>query len=144
MKPIVIDASAAGAWVLPDEANEAAHALYLQAIEPTSDLNAPLHVPTLWHLEMGNMLVMGVKRQRLDTEQMSQAMTLLGGLQLQTDALLSAHRQAQVARLALTHDLTFYDATYLELVLRLNGQLASQDKKLIAAAKSCGIVCLTF
>jgi predicted nucleic acid-binding protein len=87
---------------------------------------------------------MGVKRQRLDAEQLDQAMALLTGLQLQADMPLSVHRQAQVARLALTHGLTFYDATYLELVLRLNGQLASQDKKLIAAAQSCGILCLDF
>ncbi|MDP3521523.1 MAG: type II toxin-antitoxin system VapC family toxin [Hydrogenophaga sp.] len=140
MKPIVIDASAAGAWVLPDGANDAAQALYLQAIEP----NAPFHVPLLWSWEMGNMLVMGVTRNRLDAAQLDQAMALLAGLQVQADMPLSAHRQAQVARLALTHGLTFYDATYLELVLRLNGQLASQDKKLIAAAKSCGIVCLDF
>jgi predicted nucleic acid-binding protein len=140
VKPIVIDASAAGAWVLPDEANDVALALYLQAIEP----NAPFHVPLLWSWEMGNMLVMGVKRERLDAAQLDQAMALLAGLQVQADQPLSAHRHAQVARLALTHGLTFYDATYLELVLRLNGQLASQDKKLIAAAKSCGIVCLDF
>jgi hypothetical protein len=29
-------------------------------------------------------------------------------------------------------------------VLRLNGQLASLDRKMISAAKSCGIVCLSF
>jgi len=40
--------------------------------------------------------------------------------------------------------LTFYDASYLELVLRLNGQLATLDRNLISAAKSCGIVCLSF
>jgi len=140
VKPIVIDASAAGAWVLPDEANDAAQALYLQANEP----DAPFHVPLLWTWEMGNMLVMGVKRGRLDATQLDQAMALLADLQVQADLPLSAHRQAQVARLAITHGLTFYDATYLELVLRLNGQLASQDKKLISAAKSCGIVCLDF
>lgn len=140
MKPVVIDSSAAGAWVLPDEVSDAAQALYLQAMEPDS----PFHVPLLWSWEMGNMLVMGVKRDRIDAEQMEQGLALLDGLQIQVDGPLSAHRQAQIARLALAHELTFYDATYLELVLRLNGQLASQDKKLIAAAKSCGIVCLAF
>jgi predicted nucleic acid-binding protein len=54
------------------------------------------------------------------------------------------HRQAQVARLALTHGLTYYDAAYLELVLRLNGQLASRDRQLLAVARTCGIVCLSF
>ncbi len=140
MKPIVIDTSAAGAWVLPDEVSDAAQALYLQVIEP----NDQFHVPLLWSWEMGNMLVMGVRRARIDEDQLQQGLALLAGVQVQFDVPLSEHRQAQVARLALAHQLTFYDATYLELVLRLNGQLASQDKKLVAAAKSCGIVCLTF
>ncbi len=140
MKPIVIDASAAGAWVLPDEASDAAQALYLQAIEP----NELFHVPHLWSWEMGNMLVMGVRRERLEAEQLEQGLAFLADVQVQFDVPLSAHRQAQVGRLALAHGLTFYDATYLELVLRLNGQLASLDKQLVAAAKSCGIVCLDF
>jgi hypothetical protein len=29
-------------------------------------------------------------------------------------------------------------------VLRLNGQLASRDRKLLDAAGACGIVCLSF
>jgi predicted nucleic acid-binding protein len=140
MKPIVIDASAAAAWVLPDECSDAAQALYLQAIEP----NDVFHVPLLWSWEMGNMLVMGVRRERLDAQQLEQGLALLARVQAQVDVPLSAHRQAQVGRMALAHDLTFYDATYLELVLRLNGQLASLDNKLVAAAKSCGIVCLHF
>jgi predicted nucleic acid-binding protein len=140
VKPVVIDSSAAGAWVLPDEISDAAQKLYLQVREAEEQF----HVPLLWAWEMGNMLAMGVRRDRIDADQMEQGLEILGGLQLQVDVPLSPHRQAQIARLALAHELTFYDATYLELVLRLNGQLASQDKKLIAAAKSCGIVCLTF
>ncbi len=140
MKPIVIDASAAGAWVFPDEASDAAQALYQQAVEP----DGLFHVPSLWSWEMGNMLVMGVRRERIDSHQMEQGLALLAKVQVQVDVPLSAHRLAQVGRLALAHDLTFYDATYLELVLRLNGQLASLDNKLVAAAKSCGIVCLHF
>jgi predicted nucleic acid-binding protein len=42
-------------------------------------------------------------------------------------------------RMARAHALSFYDASYLELVLRLNGQLATKDKKLILAAKTCGV-----
>ncbi len=140
MKPVVVDSSAAGAWVLPDEISDAAQKLYLQVSEPDSQF----HVPLLWSWEMGNMLVMGVRRERLDAEQMEQGLAILASLPFQVDVPPSPHRQAQIARLALAHELTFYDATYLELVLRLNGQLASQDRKLLAAAKSCGIVCLTF
>jgi len=140
VKPVVIDSSAAGAWVMPDERSDAAQELYAQASEP----NDVFHVPLLWTWEMGNMLVMGAVRNRIDADQVEAGLALLDSVQLSFDAPLTPHRQAQVARLALTHSLTFYDATYLELVLRLNGQLASLDKKLLSAAKSCGIVCLNF
>jgi len=140
VKPIVIDSSASGAWVMPDERSDAAQDLYLQAVE-TEGL---FHAPLLWSWEMGNMLVVGAKRERLGPQEVEDGLLLLAAVRIGFDTPLSLHRQAQVARLAQTHALTFYDATYLELVLRLNGQLASLDKKLIAAAKTCGIVCLSF
>jgi len=140
LKPIVIDASAAAAWVMPDERHPAANDLYAQA-RTTADL---FHAPQLWVWEMGNMLVMGLRRQRLSAEDVEQGMALLGAARVVFDAPPNAHRQAQIARLALTHDLSYSDASYLELVLRLNGQLASRNKNLFSAAAACGIVCLSF
>jgi len=140
LKPIVIDSSAAGAWVLPDEPNAAAHDLYAQA-RTTADL---FHAPALWLWEMGNMLVMGHVRKRISADLVEEGLRVLSQVQVQLDAAPNPHRQAQVSRLALTHGLTFYDASYLELVLRLNGQLASRDRQLLDAARSCGIVCLSF
>lgn len=140
MKPIVIDPSAAAAWVLPDEAQPAAHDLYAQA-RLVPDL---FHAPQLWIWEMGNILIMGHRRERLTAQDVERGLELLAAARVVFDPVPSAHRQAQIARLALAHDLTFYDAAYLELVLRLNGQLASRDRQLLSAAAACGIVCLTF
>ncbi len=140
MKPIVIDPSAAAAWVLPDEMQPAANDLYAQA-RTTPDL---FHAPQLWLWEMGNVLVTGHRRGRLALEDVERGQALLAALPVVMDAPPNAHRQAQIARLALTHELSYYDASYLELVLRLNGQLASRDRKLLAAAAACGIVCLSF
>lgn len=140
MKPIVIDSSAAAAWVMPDEPNIAAHELYAQA-RTTPDL---FHAPALWLWEMGNMLVMGQARKRIDAGMVERGLGILSQARIQFDGAPNAHRQAQVARLASTHGLTYYDASYLELVLRLNGQLASLDRQLLDAARSCGIVCLSF
>jgi predicted nucleic acid-binding protein len=140
VKPIIIDSSAAGAWVMPDEPNVAAQELYVQA-RTTPDL---FHAPALWLWEMGNMLVMGQARKRIAPELVEQGLGMLAQARIQFDAVPNPHRQAQVARLASTHALTYYDASYLELVLRLNGQLASLDRQLLAAARACGIVCLSF
>jgi predicted nucleic acid-binding protein len=140
MKPIVVDASAAAAWVMPDERTSAALDLYAQA-RFEQDL---FHAPQLWPWEMGNILVMGHARKRIGADQVEEALRLLSAANINLDATPDLHRQAQVGRLAITHKLTFYDAAYLELVLRLNGQLASRDRELLAAARACGIVCLSF
>jgi predicted nucleic acid-binding protein len=140
MKPIVIDASAAAAWVMPDERRDAALDLYAQA-RCEKDL---FHAPQLWPWEMGSMLVMGHRRKRISAEEVEAGLHVLAAANINLDVQADLHRQAQVSRLALTHDLTYFDAAYLELVLRLNGQLATLDKKMLAAARTCGIVCLSF
>jgi len=140
MKPIVIDASAAAAWVMPDEVSDAALRMYAEATQP----NDVFHAPSLWVWETGNILVMGRARGRVDDDQIERAQALLAATNISFDPVPSLHRRAQIGRMAQAHGLTFYDASYLELVLRLNGQLASLDKKLVAAARACGIVCLSF
>jgi predicted nucleic acid-binding protein len=140
LKPVVVDASAAGSWVLPDEHVQAAAALYAQACLQERAFVAPL----LWHWEVGNLLVLAVRRKRIDEHTRQQCVEELNAAQVQMDAVPDMHRLAQITRLAQTHQLTFYDATYLELVLRLNGELASYDQSLINAAQACGITCLDF
>jgi predicted nucleic acid-binding protein len=140
VKPVVIDSSAAAAWVLPDESNDAALALFAQACMEGESF----HAPQLWAWEMGNLLITARRRNRIAPGAVEAALETLATTKVMLDPAPDLHRQAQTARLAATHDLTFYDAAYLELVLRLNGQLASLDQRLLAAAKSCGIVCLSF
>lgn len=136
----MLDVSAAAAWVLPDEANDAARQLYAHACTPDADLHAPL----LWQWEMGNLLLQAQRRERIAAGAAEAALQVLASVRLQFDAAPDLHRQLQITRLAQTHGLTFYDAAYLELVLRLNGQLASRDALLVQAAKTCGIVALSF
>ena len=140
MKPTVLDASAAAAWVIPDESSDAAKELFAHACMD----DAQFHAPLLWQWEMGNLLLLAQCRERIAAGAADAALQTLATVRLNFDAAPDLHRQLQIARLAQTHDLTFYDASYLELVLRLNGQLASRDRRLLTAAATCGIVCLTF
>ena len=140
MKPIVIDASVAAAWVLPDEQSGAADDLYAQACTQDGVFSAP----QLWVWETGNLLISGVLRKRIAADQIETAQHMLADALIDFDQTPSTHLLQQTSRLALKHKLTFYDASYLELVLRLNGQLASQDQALVKAAKACGVVCLHF
>lgn len=49
----------------------------------------------------------------------------------------------KLPHLAQTHNLTSYDAAFLELANRLELPLATNDKQLVRAAAECGVKLLT-
>ncbi|MBA2674928.1 type II toxin-antitoxin system VapC family toxin [Ramlibacter sp.] len=138
MKPVVIDASAAAPWIIPEERTPVSDQLFADVMESSG----VFHAPALWIWETANILLVSVRRRRLAAELLDAGLELLGACPIEFDSVPDPHRRAQVMRLANTHGLTIYDAAYLELALRLNSQLASADRQLVAAAKSCGIPCL--
>jgi predicted nucleic acid-binding protein len=138
MAAIVIDASVAAPWFLPDEASDQSDHFYMQVVS----VQGLYHAPSIWVWETGNILMNALRRKRLNADQMQMGMRRLNACQITLAAVPNPHKQSQILRLAQTHDLSFYDASYLELVLSLNGQLASTDSKLVAAAKSCGVLCI--
>ena len=138
MAAIVIDASAAAPWFLPDEASEQSDYFYKQVVSS----QGLYHAPALWIWETGSILMSALRRKRVSPEQLQAGLAQLQACPISFATVPSAHKQSQILRLAQTHDLSYYDASYLELVLSLNGQLASADYKLVHAAKSCGVLCI--
>src|SRR5260364_4569 len=106
---VVIDASMALAWLFerskPEEADCAACLLSSMADVKTV-------VPTLWHTEIANALLMGERRHVVN--------------------------EAQVMGLAREHKLTAYDATYLDLAFRNGAVLATFDVELAEAVCRAG------
>jgi len=138
MKPIVIDASAAAPWFIPEERTPVSDQLYADVMASQRAFFAP----ALWLWETANVLLVAYRRRRMAAESFEQGLDLLGACPIELDLPPDLHRRRQTMRLANTHGLAFYDAAYLELALRLNSQLASADRQLVAAAKNCGIPCL--
>ena len=124
---IVIDASAAASWLLPDETAGA-----YQEILQTAELNAPV----LFWAEMRNILVISERRKRLTGNMVSEAVSILDALKVNFDNSPDGGRVLQLAR---EHDLTVYDALYVELALRLQIPFVTHDRKLAAVAKQEGI-----
>ena len=137
-KPVVIDASAAAPWVIPEERTPVTDRLFADIMSSKGVYFAP----ALWLWETANILLVSFRRRRMEQADFDGGLALLAGCPVEFDGLPDLHRRSQILRLANVHGLTFYDAAYLELALRLNGQLASADRQLVAAAKSCGIPCL--
>jgi predicted nucleic acid-binding protein len=140
VKPIVIDASAAAGWLIPDEQHDVGDLHYARA----RSRRGVYHAPALWLWEVGNTLTMAYRGNRLPRAHFERGLELVAQAQVEIDAEPTLHRRSQVLRLADAHQLTYYDASYLELVVRLNGTLVSRDPALVHAAQACGIACEQF
>ena len=102
-------------------------------------------VPTLWHLEVANVLEMNVRKQKNDEGFRDQTLSDLRAVRIRTDNQTEEHAWGDTVTLASMHDLTIYDACYLELARRRRLALAILDKDLrLAAAAKCAIPLLTF
>ncbi len=138
MTRVTVDVSAAGAWVLPDEASDAADELYLRCAAKSWRCQAP----GLWAWEVGNLLRMAVRRKRLGADQAPQALDKLAPLDVLLEPPPNAERSKAILALALGSGLTFYDASYLEQALRTGASMATKDAALRAAAMTAGVPCL--
>jgi predicted nucleic acid-binding protein len=138
MDKIVLDSSVTASWFLPDEQTPESDALYLAARKG----DVKLFVPALWWWECGNIIRSNVMRGRLDEDTKDAALALLYQLPLQVEAAPSNVTHQKIMYLALKHQLSFYDAAYLELALVRSALLATNDKALRRAAAAEGLRCL--
>lgn len=130
----VVDASVAVAWVHHAQASASAETL-LRAVYD----GATLHAPAIWPLELGNALLVLVRRKRLSEAQRQSALALLKKLPVKIDHEMAALALTTLSDLAAAHQLSVYDAAYLELAQRLGLPLACNDGPLRSAARSAKI-----
>ncbi len=82
------------------------------------------------------MLEMGVRRKRYPAQERDGHLADLGELSSRTDGQTAAHAWGRTLELAERHNLTVYDAAYLELALRRRLPLATLDRELREAASA--------
>jgi predicted nucleic acid-binding protein len=129
----VLDASVTVAWCFDDESTPAAWAL-LDRLR-----TAPGYVPALWALEIGNILLGAERRGRISRARAVEFMGILGDLDLRIDPDLPGRAFRDILPLARERSLTTYDASYLELAMRLGLPLATKDSALARAATALRI-----
>jgi predicted nucleic acid-binding protein len=131
--PFVLDTSVAIAWCFEDESTPASRALI------DSMVDQPALVPPLWRWEIANALLTAERRGRIDPASAERFLDLLEQLPILVDTDSSRQAFRATWQLARAHDLTSYDAAYLELAQRLGLPLATRDLALAAAAETAGI-----
>jgi len=134
-RAFVADASVAIGWVHPAQATRDTDAM-LDAIAD----GAALEVPALWPLEVANALLVLVCRRKLTEDDRQTAIGWLRGLRLRIDDGMAPIAFTRLSELAASHQLSVYDATYLELAQRRTLVLGCKDGPLRKAAARAGVV----
>lgn len=130
---LIIDASMAVAWLFSDERSEAPQVI-LRRVAADGAL-----VPSLWRLEVANVLRNAVRRKRCDSGYATRCLRRLGQLQIVVDSETDAQAWGRTRDLSIEHDLTVHDAAYLELAIRRRRPLATCDMALVEAGRKAGL-----
>ena len=127
---MVVDASVVISWLFDDEEEPRADRALERLIEDGA------LAPYLWHLETRNALLVAERRGRLSARAVDERLDALKGLPIRTDDDPDLQSAFSLAR---SHDLSFYDALYLELAKREGAELATLDVALGQAAVAEGV-----
>lgn len=134
---IVLDSSVVLASLLPDEEVQEANALFRLFCSGALDVV----VPTLFYLEVINVLGIQVRRQRITEELRVNYLNTIMDMPFKID--VEAAYPTSIPRIKMLMDdygLTAYDACYLDLSKRLAIPLATLDKALRRAAANEGML----
>lgn len=133
MTRFVLDCSVTMAWCFDDEATP-----YTNGVRDAL-IDARAIVPSLWPLEVANVLLVAERRNRLEKADTMRFPTLLQALPITVDQSTSQRALREILDLARDQGLSSYDAAYLELALREGLPLATLDGRLKDAAARVGV-----
>jgi predicted nucleic acid-binding protein len=133
-KSFVVDNSVVMTWCFKDEANAFADSV----LDWLADATA--YVPSVWPLEVVNMLLAAERRKCISEADSIRFISLLSQLPILVQYESPEKAMKDILGLARTHDLSSYDASYLDLAMKKGLPLATLDKKLRKAAKSVKVV----
>jgi predicted nucleic acid-binding protein len=120
-------------WCFEDEGNSYAETV-LESLE-----YGEAYAPAIWPLEVGNVLLVAERKKRLSQASVVRFLVLLGGLPITVEQETPERMLKEIVSLAREHGLSTYDASYLDLAMRLDLPLATQDTSLVKAARACKV-----
>ena len=125
----VIDNSVVMTWCFQDESSQYADSI-LDRFE-----NSIGFVPSIWPLEVCNVLLVAERRKRISEAGSARFLALLSELPIIVEQESPERMTREIFALARKHKLSGYDASYLDLAMRKGLPIATIDSNLMAAAK---------
>lgn len=134
MSRFVLDASVTLRWCFENQATD-----YSEDIFERMAAGDEASVPFIWPLEVANSLLRAERRKTLKVAQVTGFLEELSAWPIQVDTLGVGRAFHQILSAARQHNLTAYDAAYLELAIREGLSLATLDDDLRRAARFVGV-----
>ena len=131
----VMDNSIAMRVPLPNETRPEIQA-YARSIVKKLMAGANALIPNLWHIEAISVLIKAEKQGLITAARIGEFLEQFGAFELQTDNRIDSPATLALAQ---KHNLSGYDATYLQLAIRTGLPLATADKDLRKAAHTAGV-----
>ena len=129
----VVDNSVVMSWCFKDETNQYADAILDCLSEATA------FVPSIWPLEVVNVLLVAERKKRLSEADSVRFITLLSQLPIIVEHERPERMMKDLLALARSNNLSSYDASYLDLSMRKGIPIATLDTRLIEASKKTNI-----
>jgi predicted nucleic acid-binding protein len=136
IEQFVVDNSVVMSWCFKDETTNYADTV----LDRLTELVAV--VPSIWPLEVVNVLLVAERQKRLSESDSTRFLTLLSQLPILVE-YDRPEMMKELLALARSNNLSSYDASYLDLAMRKGVPIATLDNKLIKAAKRIDIPILT-
>lgn len=133
MSDLVLDCSVTMSWCFEDEVDSGSGS----GVDVL--LRHEAFVPWIWTLEVANVLLVAERRGRLASADSSRFLALLRGLPIRVDSGSVDRVWTDVLSLARQHQLSSYDAAYLELAARQGVPLLTLDQDLQRVAAEIGL-----
>ncbi len=129
----VVDNSVVMSWCFEDEADRYADSV-LDRLSGATAL-----VPSIWPLEVVNILLVAERRKRLNASDSVRFISLLLQLPIVVEHGRAEQTMRDLIALGRAHNLSSYDASYLDLAMRKGVPIATLDGKLMEAAKAVDV-----
>jgi predicted nucleic acid-binding protein len=131
---LVLDASIVLAWCFPDENSAVARHVADKFKQGNTALTT-----SFWPHEVLNALLVGEKRKRISSSLVQSFLDDLATLPIMLEELPAKTVFERIESLSRKHDLTAYDAAYLDLALENQLPLATLDDHLVRACGEAGV-----
>lgn len=133
MTAFVMDCSVTMAWCFEDESDRYSNSI-LAALE-----KGEAHVPSIWSLEVVNVLLMAERRLRLARSDGARFLEMLRRLPIKVEETAPALAFDEISAVARETGLTAYDGAYLSVAMSQGLPLATRDAELRKACRKIGV-----